>query len=249
VLRLGLLEGGRVRSGTNDLAASGADGFGLGTKTGDEIAKSGHGSKGSGEMGSVELERCRTDGQFDSDLVQVGCPREDQLSVGSETEALAELGGDLAVTGDAEGTDVVEIALASAFGDREDVVGVPERAAAGDGFHAEEREACGAGFAAGAFEYGEDGDGVGTAQMTEAAVAGEDLLAEVAGVGAKAPLVDTVVGAEGAATSGEDFEFAPAAERAAVVAYRQSLRADAAAVEGARNHPSGRIGGLEHARK
>jgi hypothetical protein len=47
----------------------------------------------------------------------------------------------------------------------------------------------------------------------DALVAGEDLIAEVAGVGAETPLVDAVVGAEGAAAFGEDFEIAPAAER------------------------------------
>ncbi len=50
------------------------------------------------------------------------------------------------------------------------------------------------------------------ADGADAAVAGEDLVAEVAGVGAETPLVDAVVAAEGAAAFGEDFEIAPAAE-------------------------------------
>jgi hypothetical protein len=48
------------------------------------------------------------------------------------------------------------------------------------------------------------------------AVAGEDLVAEVAGVGAQAPLVDAVVAAEGAAAFGDDLKLAPAAQRKTV---------------------------------
>ena len=51
-------------------------------------------------------------------------------------EAETELGGGFAVAGQAEGAEVVEVALASSFGYGEDVVGVPEGAASGDGFHA-----------------------------------------------------------------------------------------------------------------
>jgi hypothetical protein len=43
-------------------------------------------------------------------------------------------------------------------------------------------------------------------------VAGEDLVAEVAGIGAKTPLVDAEVRTEGAAAFGDDFEIAPATE-------------------------------------
>ena len=47
--------------------------------------------------------------------------------------------GGFAVAGEAEGAQVVEVALAAAFGYGADVVGVPERAAGGDGLHAVER--------------------------------------------------------------------------------------------------------------
>ena len=77
-------------------------------------------------------------------------------------------------------------------------------------------EASGAGWTSGSFEGVEGGDGVDLADGADAAVAGEDLVAQVAGVGAEAPLVDAVVGAEGAAPLGEDFEIAPAAEREVV---------------------------------
>ena len=113
---------------------------------------------------------------------------------------------------EAEGAEVVEVALAAAFGYGADVVGVPEAAAGGDGLHAVEMETGGAGRASGALEGGVGGDGVDVADGADAAVAGEDLVAEVAGVGAETPLVDAVVGAEGAAAFGEDLKIAPAAE-------------------------------------
>jgi hypothetical protein len=164
-------------------------------------------------------------------------------------EALAELGGGLAVAGDAEGAEVVEVALAAAFDDGEDVVGVPEGASAGDGFHAVKGEAGDAGFAAGAFEGGVDGGGVGAAELADAVVAGEDLVAEVAGVGAETPLVDTEVGAEGTAAFGEDFELAPAAEGPAVFAAGEDVGADASAWKCARNHDLMRIGCFSRGRE
>jgi len=122
------------------------------------------------------------------------------------------LGCGFAVAEEAEGAEVVEVALASAFGYGADVVGVPEGASGGDGLHAVEMEAGGAGRAAGAFEGVVGGDGVDAADSADAAVAGEDLVAKVAGVGAETPLVDAVIAAEGSAAFGDDFEVAPAAE-------------------------------------
>src|SRR5882757_1226863 len=97
-------------------------------------------------------------------------------------EAELKLGSRLAVAGEAEGAEVVEIALASALGDWEDVVGVPERSSAGDGLHAVEREPRGAGWTSTPLEGVVDGDGVGVAESADAVVASEDLVAEVAGV-------------------------------------------------------------------
>ena len=57
----------------------------------------------------------------------------------------------------------------------------------------------------------------------DAFVAGEDLVAEIAGVGAQTPLVHAVVGAEGAAAFRQNFEFAPAAEGQAVGTLRQGV--------------------------
>jgi hypothetical protein len=152
-----------------------------------------------------------------------------------EAEALSELGGGFAVAEEAQGAEVVEVALAAAFGDWANVVGVPEAAAGCDGFHAVEAEAGGAGGTSGSLEGVVGADGVDGADGADASVAGEDLVAEVAGVGAETPLVDAVVAAEGAAALGQDFEFAPAAERQVVGAERQSLTRGAAAGEGARD--------------
>ena len=132
------------------------------------------------------------------------------------------------MAGEAEGAEVVEVALAAAFGYGADVVGVPQAAAGGDGFHSVKAEAGGAGGAAGSLEGVVGGDGVDAADGADAAVAGEDLVAEVAGVGAETPLVNAVVTAEGAAAFGEDFEIAPAAEGQAVWAEREGLACGAA---------------------
>jgi hypothetical protein len=77
-----------------------------------------------------------------------------------------------------------------------------------------------AGWTAGSFEGVVGSDGIDVADGTDATVAGKDLVAEVAGVGAETPLVDAVIAAEGAATFGEDFEIAPAAEGQVVGAKR-----------------------------
>ena len=151
------------------------------------------------------------------------------LLVSCETETGAELCGGFAVAGEAEGAEIVEVALAAAFGYGANVVGVPEGAAGGDGLHAVERQAGCASVAAGSFEGVVDGDGVGVTDGADAAVAGEDLVAEVAGVGAETPLVDAVVGAEGATALGEDFEITPTAEGEAVWAFGQSVGFGAAA--------------------
>ncbi len=63
-------------------------------------------------------------------------------------------------------------------------------------------ETGGTGGASGSFEGVVGGDGVDRADGADAVVAGEDLVAQVAGIGPETPLVDTVVGAEGAAAFG-----------------------------------------------
>ena len=116
----------------------------------------------------------------------------------------------------AEGTDVVEVALSSTLGDGQNVIGVPKAAAAGDGLHAVEPEACCAGEAAGSPESRVCGNGVDLAGGATSAVAGEDLIAKVTGVRTEAPLMDAIVAAEGAAALCKDLKIAPAAQRKAV---------------------------------
>jgi hypothetical protein len=135
-----------------------------------------------------------------------------------------QLRGDFAMAGQAKGAEVVEIALAAAFRYGNDVVGVPKRAARVNGLHTPEGEGLGTGLTAAALELGVDGDGLGGAQRADAAVAGEDLVAEIAGIGTQPPLVHAVVGAEGAAAASEDLQLAPAAERATVSSGRQLRR-------------------------
>ena len=94
---------------------------------------------------------------------------------GGETGAQG--GGSFAVAEEAEGTEVVEIALAAAFGYGADVICIPEAATGGDGAHAVEAQAGSAGWAAGSLEGVVGGDGVDIADRADAAVAGEDLVA------------------------------------------------------------------------
>jgi hypothetical protein len=143
----------------------------------------------------------------------------------------------------AERAEVVEVALAAAFGYGANVVGVPEAASGGDGLHAIEMQPGCAGGTTGSFERVVGGDGVDVTDGADAVVAFEDLVAEVAGVGAETPLMDTVVAAEGAAAAGEDLEVAPAAEGKAVGAEGKGLARGAAAGEGTRReHACLRIG-------
>jgi hypothetical protein len=112
------------------------------------------------------------------------------------------LRGGLAVTEEAEGAEVVEVTLTASFGYGPDVVGVPEAAPGGDGLHAVEAKAGGPDWASGSLERIVGGDGIDRANGADASITGKNLVAEVAGVGAEAPLVDAVVAAEGATAFG-----------------------------------------------
>ena len=124
-------------------------------------------------------------------------------------EAPAQGDGGGAVALEAESAHVREAAFATAFGDGEDVVGVPQVAAEAPVFFE---------LAAGcvielAFVFAQ-GFGVEAARGAHALVAGEDLLAQIAGVGAQLPLVNAGVAAKCEA-AGWDFA-ATAAARAAL---------------------------------
>ena len=144
-------------------------------------------------------------------------------------DAFAELAGDFAMAAQAEGTDVLEFAFAAAFDYREDVVGVPQRLAQAGFQSPVMQEGCAVG-ATGAFELAERSEGIDAAVGADAAVAFEDVFAEVCGLGAELPFVDAVGGAKGVAAGG-DFEGTPAAEAASVGAARVVLAIDPAALK------------------
>jgi len=149
-------------------------------------------------------------------------------------EAFTEGGGGGAVTAETEGADVGEVALAAAFDDREDVVGVPE-AFAEFGFEAPVGHELLAAFATGAGEAAAFKEGVDVAEGAAALVAEEDLFAEVAGLGAEAPLVDAVCRAEGEAAR-RDLKRAPAAEAAVVGAAGSGVAGEGGAGDAAAGH-------------
>jgi hypothetical protein len=126
-------------------------------------------------------------------------------------EAQAE--GGHAMAAQAEGAQVREVALAAAFDDGRDVIGLPEGAAGVTGQVPVVEQAL-AGWAARALQDALRDQRIDTTTFADAAIAFEHLIAEVAGVGAQPPLVHAVVGAEGAAALGH-FGRAPAAEASA----------------------------------
>ncbi len=112
-------------------------------------------------------------------------------------------------------SQIVEIALAAAFDDRQNVVGIPQRAP-GKTLKSPSFEQLKAMHAAGSLQFGKGGFGVQAAGFADTAIAGENLIAKIAWIGAKFPLVDAEVGAESEASRGWDFEVAPAAQRSSI---------------------------------
>lgn len=112
----------------------------------------------------------------------------------------------------AERSHVRQIALAAAFRDRDDVIGVPKRFPAAlaqvPGFQklTSRRIVQLAQIAA-------QGDGVGATLGADAPVAREDLFAEITGIGPQLPFMDAGFRTEGSAAFWH-FDAAPSAERA-----------------------------------
>jgi hypothetical protein len=146
----------------------------------------------------------------------------------------AQFGGGLAVAEQAECADVVQIALAASFGDREDVVGVPQAAPTCDALHTVKPKTGGSRGTPGAFECSIGGYGIDLADSASAAIASKDLVAKISGIGAKTPLVYAVVAAEGSPTLCEDLKITPTAERKAIGAHGQVVATRTAAGECAR---------------
>src|ERR1700733_11476325 len=134
---------------------------------------------------------------------------------------------------EAKGAEIVEVALAAAFGYRTDVVRVPKSPAGGDGLQPVETESGDASRASRTFQGVPGSNGVDIADGATAAIPREDLVAKVAGVGTEPPLVDAVVAAEGAPPFRDDLEVAPPAEGKAVRPGGERVRGNAAAAKSA----------------
>ena len=133
----------------------------------------------------------------------------------------AQAGSCLAVAEEAQGTDVVEIALSAALGYGKDVVRVPKATAAIDRLHAVKAKPSLSSCASGSLESCVGGNRIDLAGGAMAAIASEDLVTDISGVGAQTPLMHAVVAAEGAATLCQDLELAPPAQGTAVRPCRQ----------------------------
>jgi hypothetical protein len=112
--------------------------------------------------------------------------------------------------------DVIEVALAAALHNGNDVVRLPKTATAGDTLHPVEPQAGFACGAAGALQRSIGCQGVDPAYGTASAIARKDLIAQITGVGAETPLVHAVVAAEGATAPGDDLKLAPPAKWQAI---------------------------------
>ncbi len=139
---------------------------------------------------------------------------------GPAVQAEAQLSGNGAVAAKAKSAHVGEAAHAAAFHHGDEGIGIPETAAAAPVFF---KRAVGAVIELALVPP--QRFGIQAAERADAVAAGEDLGAEVAGVGAQPPLVDAGIGAEGEAAAG-DFGAAPAA--GAALALHPSAGGDTA---------------------
>ena len=131
-----------------------------------------------------------------------------------------------------KGAKVVEVTLSASFDHGQDVIGVPEAFActATQSPVAQQLVASGA---SGAAELARGGKGVDAASGAYAAITQEDLIAQICGLGAQLPFVNTEVGAEGKAARWH-LERAPAAEAAPVRSARDRFAVDPTALHDAR---------------
>jgi len=133
------------------------------------------------------------------------------------------------VTQKAQGAKVIEIALAAAFSYGNNVVSIPEASPGGDGLQSIKAQTGSACLPTRPLQRVVSRNRVDIAKGAAAIVAREDLLAQVAGVGAQPPLVYAVIAAEGAAAPSEYLELAPAAERKPIRTSEHILHIGAAA--------------------
>ena len=141
----------------------------------------------------------------------------------------AQLCGRFAMAEQAEGTNIIEIALPAALSDRNDMVGIPKTATTGDGLHAIEAKAGSANSASCAFQGRVRSHGIDSACGAPTPVASEHLITKVSGIGSEAPLVHAIVAAEGSAALRNNLKITPAAERKAAGAKGKIAAAGATA--------------------
>jgi len=155
----------------------------------------------------------------------------------ADAEAGPELFGMAAVTFEAECAHVGEVAFAAAFGNGDDVIGIPESFSAAEIPGGEGAGARGTTKALDVMKLGGAIEGAGGA---DAAVALKDAVAEMSGIAAQLPLLDAPCGTEGEA-AGWNFELAPAAEAAAVWSFGQVTAKGTSAGHGALSAHENRI--------
>lgn len=137
----------------------------------------------------------------------------------------------IAMAAQAERANILEIALASAFNDRNDVIGIPEalaRPATQAPVRKQRRAICAARIA----ESACFGNRVYCAGGTNTAIAMKHLLSKICGLSAQFPLVHTELRAEGV-PSARNLKRAPATQAAAVGATWNCLAINPAAAHGA----------------
>ena len=132
------------------------------------------------------------------------------------------------MTQEAEGPEIVEIALPASLRDRNDVVSVPQAAATSNAGHAIQAQPCGPRGPSRSLERKIRCDRVDLADRTVASIAREYLVAQIAGICTETPLMDAIVAAKGSAPPGDDLEMTPAAERQAIGSGRKTLALSAA---------------------
>ena len=131
------------------------------------------------------------------------------------------------MTEQAEGADILEIALASSFDDGNNVIRIPE-ALARPATQAPVSKKRSAICAARVAEPAHFGKGIDVAAGADTAIAMEHLLAKIGRLGAQLPLVHTELRTEGVA-SARNLKRAPAAQTAAVGATGNCLAINPAA--------------------
>ncbi|MGI4756453.1 MAG: hypothetical protein ACRYGF_06340 [Janthinobacterium lividum] len=128
--------------------------------------------------------------------------------------------------------------MSAPFNHGPDVVGIPQRAPAGDALHPIEAQPCLSNGAARTLERGEDPHGIRLAAGTYTGIAREHTVADIPWICTQTPLVHAIVRAECTSPLGNNLEIAPAAERQPIGSASQGRRYYPPSRHGARNRRS-----------